>query len=167
MSFLEHFSQYALPLILTNVIHMWVVKKNLWAGLNRPLSQRLFGANKGTRAFIVVPVISAAGAFLLRVDQPFSALAMGFGLGLVYLLSELPNSYLKRRLGIPPGEQAQRFPYLQALLDKSDSLLGTLLFYVYMVDGTATLALQLFLFGLSSHSSLSFLLWKGGLKSNF
>lgn len=167
MSFLEHLYHFALPLIFSNVLHMWIVKKNLWAALNRPVSQRLFGANKGTRAFFILPLATALGALALQMEEPQEALARGFGLGLVYLLSELPNSFIKRTLGIPPGQHSERYPILQALSDKSDSLIGTILFYTYMVEGSLLLAVQLFLIGLAIHSSLSFLLWKGGLKSNF
>jgi len=165
--FYSHFIDFALPLIVGNILHMWMVKGDYLAFLNRPLSIRLFGENKGSRAFIVLPLFTAITSICLDSNNWAEAGVLGFGLGLVYLLSELPNSFLKRALGIPAGERSIDYPLLQALVDKSDSLIGTILFYLYMVDGTILLGIQLFGLAFLIHNSLSYLFWKGGFKSNF
>ena len=35
-----------IPLILSNLIHMWVVKRNHLANLNIPVAEQVFGRNK-------------------------------------------------------------------------------------------------------------------------
>ena len=47
----------------------------------------------------------------------------GFG----YALFELPNSFIKRRLGIQPGESPKRFKALFILMDQLDSGIGVAL----------------------------------------
>ncbi|MES2320057.1 MAG: CDP-archaeol synthase [Pseudomonadota bacterium] len=105
---------------------------------------RLFGANKTWRGLMVMP-FGAALAFgvagLLRDvlpawlaagiwDRPASHLALaGFLCGLAFMLAELPNSMLKRQLGIVPGQEA-RNPLLRAvclLIDRTDSTFGALI----------------------------------------
>ncbi len=170
MSLTEHILIYILPLSLANLLHMWIVRKNYWGGLNRPLSTSMFGKNKGTRAFIVLPLGTAFFSLLIvsYLDLNLQyGLTMGFNLGLVYLLSELPNSFIKRRVGIPSGGQSISFPKLQKIADKTDSVVGTLLFYIWIIGGTWELALILLFIAFSFHYSLSYLLWKSGLKSNF
>ena len=82
--------------------------------------RRLLGDNKTLRGFVVM--VPATGlAFLLRVTAsrsrtvpglwPLTPLEYG-GLGVLagagFMAGELPNSFLKRQLGIPPGAPADR-----------------------------------------------------------
>ena len=85
-----------LPAIGAPLAHAPVLRWDLAPALRRPISRRLFGQNKTWR-----------GARAL--------------LGLAWWIGELPNSFLKRRLGIPPGEH-RRSPAgaLISLLDQAD-----------------------------------------------
>jgi CDP-diglyceride synthetase len=78
--------------------------------------QRLFGENKTWRGALVMTAGTvAATAALHRVPAyrrrvPPSATAagptvIGLRLGTAVWIGELPNSFIKRRLGIPPGAQ--------------------------------------------------------------
>jgi hypothetical protein len=49
---------------------------------------------------------------------------LGVALGLGYCLAELPNSFIKRRLDIAPAGRANRFAWVQYLVDQSDSVAG-------------------------------------------
>ena len=51
---------------------------------------------------------------------------LGTVLGLGYCAGELPNSFAKRRLGIPPGSSARRLRWLQYTVDQTDSVVGCL-----------------------------------------
>ena len=44
--------------------------------------------------------------------------------GAAYVLAELPNSFVKRRLGIAPGTSAPRARAAQYLVDQVDSVVG-------------------------------------------
>jgi hypothetical protein len=52
------------------------------------------------------------------------AWAVGFGLGAYALLAELPNSFIKRRVGILSGHPATRWRALAHLVDQIDLLVG-------------------------------------------
>lgn len=53
---------------------------------------------------------------------------MGFLLGLAYALFELPNSFIKRRIGIIPGKKGKGVKgILFVLIDQTDSIFGCVL----------------------------------------
>lgn len=54
---------------------------------------------------------------------------IGCWAGLGFMLAELPNSFLKRQLGIPPGKAPRepRAGFVCFLLDQVDSVVGALL----------------------------------------
>jgi hypothetical protein len=104
--------------------------------LKRPLSERRFGANKTVRGALVMAGGTAAAAVALhrlpayreRLPEELRAagpLRHGALLGASVVLGELPNSALKRRIGIPPGERAGTpLGVALALHDQADFVLG-------------------------------------------
>lgn len=153
-----------LPLVIGNVLHMIIVKKNYLKALSIPISSTLFGTNKTYRGFIVVPVLSGFIAYLNAIifDSLLvtnrDALFIGIGLGIAYMLFELPNSYLKRKLGIPQGTSSKKYKILQLCIDKTDSLLGVFAFYYFATSVTFATIIGLFLAAFLIHISLSYLL---------
>ena len=134
-----------LPLLVAGAVHAPVIKKNLLSGLARPLDfgrsfrgTRVFGENKTWRGVLLMSTVALAVALaqsLLYPYEPFrsisivdysetSWLALGLALGLSYSLSELPNSFLKRRLGIPPGGVSRSRAAVQYVVDQADSAVG-------------------------------------------
>lgn len=124
----------ALPVILSGVLHMFVVKKRWFSALARPLDggrcfrgRRWFGDNKTWRGVLVMigagallgalqgllgggalSGVSALGGVWL-VDNTALGYALQYGaahalFGLGYALGELPNSFLKRQIDIAPGK---------------------------------------------------------------
>ncbi len=106
--------------------------------------RRLFGDNKRVCGFMVLPPTAALSFTILggSRDMLLGDLALdlwaltawqfaGLGLacGLAFMLAELPNSLLKRQLGIAPGEAPTqpRLRPLILLLDRYDSVLGVLI----------------------------------------
>jgi CDP-2,3-bis-(O-geranylgeranyl)-sn-glycerol synthase len=92
--------------------------------------KRIFGDHKTLRGFVVmVPAASLAfgavhplvpGLWTLTDVQYFALGALaGFG----FMAGELPNSFLKRQLGIAPGESRT----FSIVFDRIDSILGMLL----------------------------------------
>jgi hypothetical protein len=105
-----------LPALGAPLAHAPVLKWNLLTPLKRPISRRLFGANKTWRGAIVM----TAGAIMAsealhrlpayrRTLPPAIAATdpalTGALIGTAMWVGELPNSFVKRRLGIPPGGQ--------------------------------------------------------------
>lgn len=124
-----------IPLIISNVLHMVIVRKDLFSGWAQPIHLLALGRSKTWRGILIVPSLNALltpiTAMLFGLEgQPWQEFALlGFALGLAYVLAELPNSWVKRKVGIQSGERSSRFPTLQTLIDKLDSTLGVLAVY--------------------------------------
>ncbi len=136
------------PVLVAGLGQVVVLKTGLLPGLAAPLDRgvywrgkRLLGPRKTWRGVIIMTTLSAlvaraqAGAARrserLRAISPFdydriNPWLLGVALGLGYCLAELPNSFVKRRLGIAPAGRANRFAWLQYVVDQSDSVAGCL-----------------------------------------
>ncbi len=166
------------PLVLAGFIHMYIVKKNYLSFLNKPLSLRLFGRNKTWRGFVVIVLFSILGVYVLSlvptgayvIDEvefhnlTYPLWILGALLGLFCALFELPNSYMKRRIGIPEGKPAPRFPLVFSLIDQSDSVVGCLLVYALFFDVSWSILLALFVLGTFIHLATNIGLWTLGLR---
>jgi CDP-2,3-bis-(O-geranylgeranyl)-sn-glycerol synthase len=140
--------------------------------------KRLFGANKTWAGAMMLPPAAAASfaagyalappalAALLWPLTGVAPAALGFALGAAFVLSELPNSFLKRRLDVAPGEAPSggALRYVLPVLDRLDSLAGVLAVLALTVGLTAPLALGTVVFGVLVHTSLSALMHLLGLK---
>lgn len=78
---------------------------------------RLFGANKQWRGLMMLPPAAAlsfaAGAWLAPAAAPWamplaSYALLGGACGTAFMLAELPNSFLKRQLGVAPASKRAR-----------------------------------------------------------
>ena len=158
------------PLLLTSVLHMVVVKKDWLQTLKIPIWQAGFGSNKTWRGVAFVPttnaifVMAVSWLFQFNVSYPFF---LGYVLGLSYLLFELPNSFLKRRLGIKAGGHHETHEYLFYFLDKTDSSFGVTLTYTMITGISLWMAAELFLINSATHVFVAFILVKLKIKSSF
>lgn len=171
MSMLETYIIVVLfPLIVTNILHMLLVKLDYFSAWTIPLSIRYFGKNKTWRGFLFVPIVNAAILMLIKymieieIQQTF---LLGFFFGLAYVLFELPNSFLKRKLGIQSGGQHPRFKITFSVLDKMDSALGVALVYFLLGFAHLEYVIILFLFNSLIHALLSYLLVLLNMKKSF
>jgi hypothetical protein len=138
------------PLLVGLIAHGLCIKYGLLAAMARPIDagrtfrgRRLLGQNKTFRGVLAVAAGTAIG-FLLRafmggtallepeapwLSQPSIGTALfGFLVGAAAMLSELPNSFAKRQLGIRPGEQGARaVGVIFYVVDQIDLLLGVCL----------------------------------------
>lgn len=103
------------PVLGAPLAHAPVLRFDLAHSLARPISRRLFGEHKTWRGVLFMTGGTVAAALALhrspsyrrRVPEPVAAagpLRIGVLLGSAMWVGELPNSFLKRRLGIPPGK---------------------------------------------------------------
>lgn len=141
-----------LPIVIGGVAHMYAVSRQWLPALARPVNRRAFGANKTWRGFVLMPLLTIPGAYALgallplnpRVDGWLAGTPLwllGLALGLGYILLELPNSFLKRRLGIAPGETPGRGAWFFILLDQWDSAIGFALAYALLTPVPASVLL--------------------------
>lgn len=159
-----------LPLSLSNVLHMVIVKFDYFNYLKTPINIKLLGENKTWRGFIFLPLSNAftlmlvSLSFNLNIVNPF---ILGFILGMAYILSEFPNSLLKRKLGIKPGETDTKFKLIFQLFDKMDSAFGVCLVYYLLGFVDFYNAILLFVICSFTHIIISKILVILRLKKNF
>jgi len=167
----------SLPLIIAGTLHMIVVKKDILSYFKKPIHQSLFGLNKTWRGFIVMPIATLPGVYLAHeigkyFELDFSMLAnnslllSGFYLGTAYCLAELPNSFIKRRLGIQEGKTSPRAKWFFILLDQADSALGCALAYLIFFNIQFRLLLGTVFFGTIIHLLINRFLYELKLRKN-
>ncbi len=181
-----------LPVILGGILNMLFVKTPLYRKLKAPIDcgkslrdgKRILGGNKTWIGFFGMIVFCAAaqagwGAVCLRFPDlcyiyfrfentfPFN-LTVGAALGFVYMLFELPNSFVKRRLDIPDGKTVGGIKgRVFFFVDQVDSLFGTAAvfamlypmpvwqYFLYILLGAAThLLVNSILFALKIRKNL-------------
>ena len=152
-----------LPLLVAGGVHAPVLKRDLLPALAKPVDLgrsfrgvRIFGDNKTWRGVLLMSTIATLVVLVqaqLSSLESFrsisvvdysstSAVALGLALGLSYSLSELPNSFCKRRLGIPPGGVSTGRAFAQYVVDQADSVIGgTLALALFVGLEWSTLAL--------------------------
>ena len=132
-----------LGLFLAAIIEAFLWKTPVFQFLNTPIKTEWFGANKKWRGLISLPIAHTASVWLFHfLEYPFfsisdvfigfssfNVLEYGLLVGFIFNLAELPNSFVKRRLNIPPGDESSRLFYL---IDHMDSTFGVvILWYLY------------------------------------
>jgi hypothetical protein len=167
---LHHFLLLYVPLILTHTVCMLAVKRNWIASLNIPVHEESFGRNKTYRGFALCTFFNSV--FFVTVASTLKQVDLldavkGALLGFAYMVCELPNSYLKRRLGIPPGGSHPSRDSLFKLIDKSDSAFGVCAIYSLMHHLELNQFLVLFLGAVFTHVLFSILFVKIRLKEKF
>ena len=140
-----------LPLTLGGITHVAVIRRNALPSLAQwPLDggmqfrgRDLFGANKTVRGAIVMICATifwtvvldglqaglnlAAGLRYIPKEQ-LGSIAQGALLGSAYIVGELPNSFIKRQLNIPPGSAATGFlKILFWFIDQADSAVAIMI----------------------------------------
>ncbi len=170
LDFTRHILTVLPSLILANILHMLVVKWNIFPFFNKGLSKNTFGPNKTWRGFILVPLFNIL--FLLLFNSILSlnltnAITIGFFLGLAYVTFELPNSFIKRKLNIKAGETSANSYYIFMLVDKMDSAFGVALVYYLLNSITLTEAIVLMLVCSLTHIVISLILVFTKIKASF
>ncbi len=138
--------------------------------------RRLFGDNKTLRGFVAM-VPGAGVSFVLwsyllsSFDGLWNLSTLQFFIfgciaGFGFMAGELPNSALKRQLDIAPGEAPEQ-PWLRRFclfLDRTDSLLGSLLAMSLYASVPWKVWLGCLILGPGIHAVFSFVLYKLGVK---
>lgn len=174
MSFLSDIGKVcflASPVIIAGVLHMILAKLNVLSVLKVPIDRgrewrgkRIFGDNKTWRGVVLMIALTmiayeiqtwsyGASDFVRGIAyydySEVNSYYAGFMLGLGYILAELPNSFIKRRLNIKAGKGDDGFKgKIFLVVDQGDSVLGCLLamyaywspslyvFFLMLVTGT-------------------------------
>ncbi len=140
-----------MPVILAGIINMVFTKTSVYKKYRRPIDngkvlkdgKRLFGDNKtwiGFFSMIIFAAISQVIWGLVCNLNSFSGLnyiydnientivsniLIGIVFGLAYVICELPNSFVKRRIDITPGKTASGIKGIVFyIVDQIDSIIG-------------------------------------------
>ncbi len=183
-----------LPILLGGLCNMIFVKSPLLARWKVPLDggrnwrdgKRWLGDNQTVQGFIGMIVFTAlwfavfhhlaqgsesAYAWSLIPYRDFSraaALCYGALWGLGYVLAELPNSFIKRRLDIAPGKNsngAARHVFI--FFDQADSVIGCLLAMLVFYAPPWPMLLAIGAVAVGVHFAMNFLLYALGLKQQY
>ncbi|HEX7340929.1 MAG TPA: CDP-archaeol synthase [Rhodanobacteraceae bacterium] len=170
------------PAIIGGVLHSMVIHVRWFPWLATPIHRRWFGAHKTWRGLVVMPVGCLLGEYLtigiehvlpptirtgLQGLSPGMLVICGLSLGLGYMLSELPNSFLKRRLGVAEGmlpDNGRWRPWF-LLADQVDSVIGCLVVcWLFLGFGLPVLLMALVL-GVGAHLLVNASLYATGVRS--
>jgi hypothetical protein len=145
------------PLLAGGALHALCMKYDWLPTFKRPIDcgytirgQPLFGANKTFRGLLAVGIGTAVAlGFQATLLHQFASVRnielfdygsvngwlLGFLVGVGAMAAELPNSFLKRQLGVGPGQA--RHGLMGAMLyvvDQVDILLGAWLVFALVLD---------------------------------
>ncbi len=129
-------------LFLAGVLEAFLWKTPYFESLNQPIHQTWFGANKRWRGLVSLPITMVVSTWLIQLPEiylfqektnfvllsDFNAIVYGLFVGFIFNLAELPNSFIKRRLQIPPGDESNRLFYV---IDHMDSTFGVLILWYF------------------------------------
>lgn len=179
-------------MVLAGIVHMVFIKLPLLRGLEIPIDggkilgdgKRLFGDNKTWKGFLGMPIGGLIGFGLhaslashfeavakwtvvdfnnLGIFQNYWVLGLVFGLG--YILAELPNSYVKRRIDIAPGTNKEGIVgKIFLIIDQIDSVIGCTIVYALVIPMTVADIMALTVIGGIYHYVFAVLLYFVGLK---
>lgn len=180
------------PIIAGIINSLWCKSKYMKA-LQRPMDggrnfvdgRRIFGDNKTWKGFLGYLLLNmlcmvlwgfvcgAAGLeeynffYQSVANTPAGNLLIGLFLGLAYGISELPNSFLKRRLDIVPGKSLKGAAKgFFVFLDQADSVFGCVLVVCLYAPMTVGFYLLYVVVGAATHIVINILLYFLKLRKN-
>lgn len=167
-----------IPLLFSGSLHMLIVSKRWIHSTAVPISHTYFGRNKTWRGVIAMLLLTIPGVLLAVSVEPLlgdwlsvtmneqNVIVLGLALGLGYVLAELPNSYVKRRLNIAPGERAKRNAFVFSLVDQADSAVGCALVYWLLLSPPIGVLIWAILLGPIIHMLTNVTLYSIGLRKH-
>lgn len=182
-----------IPVIFAGVFNMIFVKLPILKKLSYPIDfnyvlkdgKRLFGKNKtfkgalgmilGGIIFFVLWGILLNSLnlneynyfYMNRENTVMYNVFLGFLEGLIYIIFELPNSFIKRRVDIKPGKVSDgKFKYLFVFYDQADSLIGCVLIVSLFYPLSLSIFLLFVALGAGTHILINCILFELSLRKN-
>ncbi len=173
------------PLVGGAIVHGVVMRQNWFSSLTKPIDfgavfrgKRIFGPNKTFRGILV----NGAGTALFMglqatvFHESFQAYEyfdyaatncwlLGFILGVASMLSELPNSFVKRQLDVPSGSTASGFLLpIFYVIDQIDLLVGSWIVLAFVMDVTVERVLLSLIIVIVIHQLINFIGYALGMR---
>lgn len=183
-----------MPVIFTGILNMLFTKSKLYKKHRKPIDKnkllkdgkRLFGDNKTWIGFWSMALFGALMQILYGVlcnnitflgdnnylylnhsNTVFYNSIVGFLLGFSYMVFELPNSFVKRRINIIPGKTSKgRIGILFFIIDQIDSLFGVALILALFYEMTFFQYFMYIIVGGVTHIVVNLILYKLKIRRN-
>ena len=183
-----------MPVILAGVSNMVVVKQKWFKNIAKPMDngkvlkdgKRILGNNKTWLGFFTMVVCSIithlAWGLLCKISDGLYAmnqlylyydnsllynLLVGAVMGVAYMLFELPNSFIKRRLEIPDGKTERGVKgKIFFVIDQLDSMFGVILVLVVVSKISLLQYINYVLLGGLTHICVNLVLYKLKIRRN-
>lgn len=170
-----------LPIFGAGLFLLVTIRRGFFHQLNRPIDGyiriggvRLFGDNKtwrGVLVYVIFSLLICQGLIFVAVWYPgfvhlaftINPLVLGLGYSLSYILGELFNSFIKRRIGIAPG--VSNGSLVQEIIDNIDGIIVTCLVLVAFFDVSIASVALAAIFGFGMHIAVHLHMKKTGLKA--
>ena len=190
---LLHMYLTILPLTISGILNMVFTKTKLYQKHKSPIDRgrvlkdgkRIFGDNKTWIGFISMVLIStcvhaASGVIVsaLSISHCSDLYSVynntilynsfvGFMFGLIYMISELPNSFIKRRLDIKAGKTDKGIKGLVFfIIDQIDSLIGVSLLIFLLSNITLWKSVGYVALGAITHITVNLVLYLLKVRKN-
>lgn len=183
-----------LPVILAGILNMVCVKQKWFKKYAKPLDRnavlkdgkRIFGDNKtdfGIITMIICSVIThiiwgyicsvwSTGRELNQLYKVYENnicfnLALGWIMGVAYMIFELPNSFIKRRLEIPDGKTLNGVKgKIFMVVDQVDSLFGVIAVLAFVSPITIGEYFNYIILGGLTHITANWIMYKMKIRRN-
>lgn len=181
------------PLIAGGVLNMLFTKTSLYKKYKYPIdgfknykdNKRIFGDNKtwiGFFSMILFCTISQIicgflcnnlninhlnDLYMVNHNTITFNVIFGILIGFVYIISELPNSFIKRRLNIKPGKTESGFlGLIFFIIDQIDSLIGVMLILYLFSNISIVKYFGYIIVGALTHISINLILYALKIRKN-
>ena len=183
-----------MPVILAGVSNMVVVKQKWFKNIAKPMDKgkvlkdgkRMLGNNKTWLGFLTMVICSIIthlvwGLFCEVFDVVYDMnqlylyydntvmynILVGIAMGVAYMLFELPNSFIKRRLEIPDGKTERGVKgKIFFVIDQLDSMFGVILVLVVVSKINLLQYINYVLLGGLTHICVNLILYKLKIRRN-
>lgn len=173
---------------------MFVVKQNMFKKYAKPLDRnitlkdgkRIFGNNKtllGILSMIICSIITHVIWGIMCGIVPFLHynnmlylnnkntitynIVIGAIMGFAYMICELPNSFIKRRINIPDGKTVQGIKgKIFFIIDQIDSMFGIMLVLMILVKFNLLYYILYIIIGGVTHIIVNLILYKFKIRRN-
>lgn len=185
MYFLFNMYLTMFPVAIGGILNMIFTKTSIYKKYKYPIDcnkllkddRRIFGDNKtfiGFISMIVCCIITQVlcgiicnlfqinhvhDVYLIHDNNLFFNIWFGAVTGFTYMLFELPNSFIKRRIGINPGETNKNFVgLLFFIIDQIDSLVGVMALLLIFANISFTKYINYIILGALTHVVINLIL---------
>ena len=167
--------------IFAGITNMIFCRSKILKSLQKPIDggKNIFGDNKTYKGFLGYIIFNIIYQVIFGMIIPVNILyvymenniinniIIGFSFGFAYAICELPNSYIKRKVGIEPGKRTTGIKkYIFFIFDQIDSIIGLTIVVTIVSKLNAILIFEYIVLGALIHIIINVILYQLKLRKN-